>query len=181
MANKGAAAQDGFTLLETICALAIIGLVSAGPVPGISFGASRPAFEYSAAENPGPLQQEPAIPFGTSRTAFESYAVKIAALIKQDRQTAIERGVMTATLIDPASRRIASGVSGASVILPRDVVLSAVLARNCRGAPADQSIRFFPSGLSCGGTLFLGRLGLSLQIRVNWLTGGVEIVPGDAA
>lgn len=155
MANKGAAAQDGFTLLETICALAIIGLVSAVLVP--------------------------AIPFGTSRTAFESYAVKIAALIKQDRQTAIERGVMTATLIDPASRRIASGVSGASVILPRDVVLSAVLARNCRGAPADQSIRFFPSGLSCGGTLFLGRLGLSLQIRVNWLTGGVEIVPGDAA
>lgn len=148
-------AQDGFTLLETVCALAIIGLVSAVLLP--------------------------AIPRGTSRTAFEAYAVKVAALIKQDRQYALERGASTATLVDTASRTIASGSSSASVVLPDDVALNAVLARTCAGAPADQTIRFFPSGLSCGGTLILSRLGFSLQIRVNWLTGGVEIVPGDAA
>jgi len=142
-------------LLETVCALAIIGLVSAVLVP--------------------------AIPRGTSRTGFESIAVKIAALIKQDRQFALERGVMTATLVDLASRTVASGATGASVVLPADVAFSAILARNCRGAPSDQSIRFFPSGLSCGGSLIMSRLGFTLQIRVNWLTGGVEIVPGDAA
>ena len=148
-------AQDGFTLLETVCALAIIGLVSA--------------------------VMAPAMPRGTSRTAFESYAVKVAALIKQDRQYALDRGVPTATLVDAARRTIASGSSAASVVLPGDVALNAVLARTCAGAPVDQSIRFFPSGLSCGGTLILSRLGFSLQIRVDWLTGGVEIIPGNAA
>ncbi|MEI2736758.1 MAG: prepilin-type N-terminal cleavage/methylation domain-containing protein [Rhodoblastus sp.] len=147
--------QDGFTLLETVCALAIVGLVAAVLTP--------------------------AIPRGTSRTAFESYAVRIAALLKQDRQVAVERGVATATLINSASHTILSGTTGARVILPADVAFSSVLARTCRGAPGDQSIRFFPSGLSCGGSLILSRLGFTLQIRVNWLTGGVEIVPGDAA
>jgi len=155
MANDRTRAEAGFTMLETVCALAIIGLVSAVLVP--------------------------AIPFGTSRTTFESYAVKIATLIKQDRQSAIQRGASTATLIDPASSRISSGSTGASIVLPRDIAFSAVLARTCDGAPAGKSIRFFPSGLSCGGTLLLSRLGLSLQIRVNWLTGGVEIVSGDSA
>jgi len=154
-ASDGTFGQDGFTLLETVCALAIIGLVAAVLTP--------------------------AIPRGTSRTAFESYAIKIAALIKQERQIAIERGVATATLINSASHTILSGTTGARVMLPGDVAFSAILARTCRGAPADQSIQFFPSGLSCGGSLILSRLGFTLQIRVNWLTGGVEIVPGDAA
>lgn len=154
-ANDRTLRQNGFTLLETVCALAIIGLVAAVLTP--------------------------AIPRGTSRTAFEAYAIKIAALIKQDRQAAIERGVATATLIDSASHAILSGTTGARVMLPGDVALNAVLARACRGAPGDQSIRFFPSGLSCGGTLVLSRLGFTLLVRVNWLTGGVEIVPGEAA
>lgn len=148
-------ASGGFTLLETVCALAIIGLVAAVLTP--------------------------AIPRGTSRTAFESYAVKVAALLRQDRQVAVERGVATATLLDPAGHAVVSGSTGARVELPADVGFNAVLARSCRGAPAGNTILFFPSGLSCGGSLILSRLGFSLQIRVNWLTGGVEIVPGDAA
>lgn len=153
--NDRALGQSGFTLLETVCALAIIGLVAAVLTP--------------------------AIPRGTSRTAFEAYAIKVAALLKQDRQIAIERGVETATLVNSARHAVLSGSTGASVLLPADVAFSAVLARTCRGAPGDQSIRFFPSGLSCGGSLILSRLGFALQIRVNWLTGGVEIVSGDAA
>lgn len=149
------ARTGGFTLLETVCALAIIGLVAAVLTP--------------------------AIPRGTSRTAFESLAVKVAALIKQDRQYALERGAPTATLLDPARHAVVSGATGARIVLPGDVAFNAIVARSCRGAPSDLSIRFFPSGLSCGGSIMLSRLGLSLQIRVNWLTGGVEIVPGNAA
>jgi general secretion pathway protein H len=42
------------------------------------------------------------------------------------------------------------------------------------------AIQFLPSGMSCGGTIFLSRLGTTLEIRVAWLTGAVEIVPSDA-
>jgi len=38
-----------------------------------------------------------------------------------------------------------------------------------------------PSGMSCGGVITLSRLGMIYQIRVNWLTGGVDIVAGSRA
>ena len=36
---------------------------------------------------------------------------------------------------------------------------------------------FFSTGMSCGGVITLSRLGSGYEVRVNWLTGGVEIVP----
>ena len=33
------------------------------------------------------------------------------------------------------------------------------------------TIRFFASGMSCGGAIALTRLGVGYEIRVNWLTG----------
>lgn len=151
----GEAAAAGFTLLEIVCALAILGLVASVLLP--------------------------AIPRGTSRTAFESYAVKAAAILKQDRTLAMRQGAPVRTLVDPDRRTIASGATGASVVFPADVAFSAVLAQTCRGRREGRAIEFFPSGLSCGGAVILSRLGFQLQIRVNWLTGGVEIVSADAA
>ncbi len=34
--------------------------------------------------------------------------------------------------------------------------------------------------MSCGGTIFLSRPGTTLEVRITWLTGGVEIVPSNA-
>jgi general secretion pathway protein H len=51
-----------------------------------------------------------------------------------------------------------------------------VLADQCAGRIAGNQIDFFPSGMSCGGTLFFSRLGTIYEVRVTWLTGGVEIV-----
>jgi general secretion pathway protein H len=31
--------------------------------------------------------------------------------------------------------------------------------------------------MSCGGTIAMARPGMGYEVRVNWLTGGVEIVP----
>ena len=42
---------------------------------------------------------------------------------------------------------------------------------------AHSVIDFFPSGMSCGGVLALARPGMGFEVRVNWLTGGVDIVP----
>jgi general secretion pathway protein H len=63
------------------------------------------------------------------------------------------------------------------VVLPRDVGFDAVLATRCNQRAAGRTIDFFPSGMSCGGTIALSRPGGGFQVRVNWLTGGVEIVP----
>ena len=146
--------ESGFTLLETICVLAIIAMLVAIALP--------------------------AFPRGTSRTMLEAYAVETAALLKADRNAAIRRGVAVATNLSSISRTIRSGASGRSVQLPQDVGFNAILASQCDRRAAGMAIQFLPSGMSCGGTIFLSRLGTTLEVRVTWLTGGVEIVPSNA-
>ena len=40
---------------------------------------------------------------------------------------------------------------------------------------------FFANGTSCGGTIALTRFDTGYEIRVNWLTGRIEIVPHDTS
>ncbi len=54
--------------------------------------------------------------------------------------------------------------------------MDALLASTCAAKSAGRSIKFFASGMSCGGVVALTRPGISFEVRVNWLTGGVEIV-----
>ncbi len=56
--------------------------------------------------------------------------------------------------------------------MPDDVAFDAALAARCNQRPAGATIRFFASGMSCGGAIALTRLGVGYEIRVNWLTGG---------
>jgi general secretion pathway protein H len=141
----------GFALIEILCVLAIIGMLAAIILP--------------------------AIPRATSRAKLESYAVQTAALLKADRNTALRRQIQVTTLIDATARSIRSGVTGRVIRLPNDVSLEAILASRCADRNAGRSIDFFPSGMSCGGTIALARPGMGYQVRVNWLTGGVDIVP----
>jgi general secretion pathway protein H len=143
--------EQGFALIEILCVLAIIGMLAAIILP--------------------------AIPRATSRARLESYAVETAALLKADRNSALRRQIQVATLIDAPQRSIRSGVTGRIIRLPGDVSLDAILASRCADRNAGRSIDFFPSGMSCGGTIALSRPGMGFEVRVNWLTGGVEIVP----
>jgi general secretion pathway protein H len=143
--------ESGFALIEILCVLAIIGLLAAIILP--------------------------AVPRSTSRAKLESYAVETAAVLKADRSAALRRQIQVATRVDAASRSIRSGVTGRVVKLPADVTLDAALAARCADRIAGRSIDFFPSGMSCGGTIALTRPGAGFEVRVNWLTGGVEIVP----
>ncbi|MFZ0497379.1 MAG: prepilin-type N-terminal cleavage/methylation domain-containing protein [Methylocella sp.] len=146
--------ESGFTLLETICVLAIIAMLVAIALP--------------------------AFPRGTSRPMLEAYAVETAALLKADRDAAIRRGVAVATGLSSISRTIRSGATGRLLQLPQDVGFNAILASQCGQQAAAATIQFLPSGMSCGGTIYLSRLGTTLEVRVTWLTGGVEIVPSNA-
>jgi len=141
----------GFVLIEIVCVLAIIGLLAAIILP--------------------------AIPRTTTRARLESYAVEMAALLKADRNTALRRQIRVATQVDAEARAIRSGVTGRIVRMPNDVTMQAMLASRCADRAVGRSIEFFPSGMSCGGVIALARPGMGYEVRVNWLTGGVEIVP----
>src|SRR5271166_3165875 len=145
----------GFTLIEVVCVLAIIALIAALVLP--------------------------AIPRATSRARLESYALEAAALLTADRNAAIRRRTEIATALDANARAIRSGAGAGRILLPRDVAFDALLAQTCNGRNAGATIDFFPSGRSCGGTIELRRGNVGYQVRVNWLTGGAEVVSLDAA
>ena len=145
--------EAGFTLLEVVCVLAIVALLAALILP--------------------------AIPRGTSRARLEAYAVEAAAILTADRSVAIRRHIQVATSLDATARTIRSGASARILELPADVAFDALLAKQCGGRAAGATIDFFPAGTSCGGTIGLARLGVGFQVRVNWLTGGIEVVSLD--
>ena len=142
--------EAGFTLIEVVCVLAIVALLAALVLP--------------------------AIPRATSQERLAGYAVEVAALLKGDRNAAIRSHAPVATTLDADRREVRSGGSDAVVEIPADVTFAALLAQRCSGRPTGSTIDFFPGGESCGGTIAISRNGVGYQIRVNWLTGGVEIV-----
>jgi general secretion pathway protein H len=122
----------------------------------------------------------PAIPRGTSRSRLEAYAIEIATLLRADRDAAIWRRKPVATEISAMTRSVRSGATGHVVRMPDDVHFEAMLAARCNQRVAGTTIDFFGSGMSCGGTIRLTRQEVGYDIRVNWLTGGVEVVPANA-
>src|ERR1700743_2489423 len=143
-------AERGFTLLEMVCVLAIIALLRAVMLP--------------------------LIPHQTSRSRLQAYALQAAALLKADRNAAIRRQVSVATVVDAEARAIRSGSSQAVIRVPQDVHFDALPPQTCRERPALSTISFFANGTSCGGAIALTRLDAGYEVRVNWLTGRIEIV-----
>jgi general secretion pathway protein H len=119
----------------------------------------------------------PHVSRATSRPRLEGYAVETASLLKADRTAAMRRRVPIATQVDASERYLRSGSTGRVLRVPDDVTFSATLPIRCNDRPAFSTISFFATGMSCGGTIVLSRLGAVYEIRVNWLTGGIEIVP----
>jgi len=144
----------GFTLIEMVCVMAILGLIVAILLPRI--------------------------PHETTPARLQAYGVQLATLLKQDRNAAIRRRTEVSTAVDAAARSVRSGATGQSLQLPADVVFSALLPEHCAGRRAFSTISFFASGMSCGGVLALAREGNRIEIHINWLTGGIELVPGQA-
>jgi general secretion pathway protein H len=121
----------------------------------------------------------PALPRGTSRARLESFAIETAAMLMADRNAAIRNRVQIVTEVDAPQRTVRSGATGRTIRVPDDVVFDAMLAARCNQRPAGPTIRFFSSGMSCGGAIALTRLGVGYEVRVNWLTGGIEVVPSE--
>src|SRR5271165_6137571 len=95
--------EAGFTLIETVCLLAIVALLAALVLP--------------------------AFPRATSQTRLAGYAVEVAALLKGDRNAAIRNHAMVATSLNADRRTVRSGASATVVEIPQDVIFSALLAQ----------------------------------------------------
>ena len=150
-AGKARRSEEGFTILEMVCVIAIMAILASLALPRL--------------------------PHATSRVRLESYAFEMAALLKTDRAAALRRHHPVATIVDAKARLVRSGATGRSIQLPYDITLDALLAAYCDGYSANSRIAFFPTGMSCGGLITLRRPGNGYEIRVNWLTGGIEVVP----
>ena len=142
-------AEDGFTLLEMVCVIAIVAMLAAVLMPNLSRGTSRPR--------------------------LEAYAVETAALLKSDRTAAMVGRTSVATRVNARERVLRSTASGRTLQMPDDVDVTAMLPVRCNDRPAGSTITFFATGMSCGGTIVLSRLDAAYEIRVNWLTGGIDI------
>jgi general secretion pathway protein H len=148
-------AQRGFTLLEMVCVLAIIAMLAAVLLPFI--------------------------PRQTSRSRLQAYALQTATLLKADRNAAIRHQEEVATLVDAGTRLIRSGATTEMIRIPDDVRFEALLPQTCRHHAALSTISFFANGMSCGGAIALTRLDTGYEVRVNWLTGRIEIVSRSTA
>jgi general secretion pathway protein H len=147
------AGEAGFTLIEMVAVLAIVAMLAGLVLPGW--------------------------PHGTTRPQLEAYALQVAALLKADRAAALRERSRVDTVLSPATHEVISGAGGRAVRLPDDVAFDALVGETCGGRRNGSTIGFLPSGMSCGGSIALARPGAAVHVRVNWLTGGVEIVAAD--
>jgi len=77
--------EEGFTLLEMVCVVALVATVAAVLLPYL--------------------------PRNTSRARLQAYALEAATLLKSDREAAVRRGADVSTLVDASSRAIRSGAT----------------------------------------------------------------------
>lgn len=112
----------------------------------------------------------------TSRIGLEQLAMRTAALMQADRYAAIRRHETVATTADVRARVIRSGSSGRDIRTPEDIDVRATVTGDCQARAGVARFEFYPDGRACGGTLAFVGAGAGFETRVNWLTGGVEVV-----
>ena len=107
-------------------------------------------------------------------------ATAVAASAVATRQAALASAGAVSSAVNARGRTVRSGSSPVMVRVPDDVVFDALLPQRCNGRPALSTISFLANGMSCGGAIRLTHAGRGFEIRVNWLTGDVDIVAQNA-
>jgi general secretion pathway protein H len=148
----GAGRAGGFTLLELIVVLAIIGLVLA-LIPGFMLR-SQPGLDVEVA------------------------ARALADGLRQTRSQAMVGNREQVFSLDVEQRLFRAGRGQPLKQLDRQVELHLLTtAGELTGAELGQ-IRFFPDGSSTGGAIDLAQGEQRSRVSVDWLTGQVEIAHG---
>jgi general secretion pathway protein H len=110
----------------------------------------------------------------TAGAQIAAAALDITTLLRRDRTAASLQGRPSGTRFD-LSRRLVTDATGRSVEIPRDASLEVMTAPQCADGQQRFLITFAPDGSSCGGVLTLREGSLAFRIRVNWLSGMIDV------
>ncbi|OCP25178.1 MULTISPECIES: prepilin-type N-terminal cleavage/methylation domain-containing protein [unclassified Ensifer] len=146
--SNDAECDSGFALLEILAALAIVALVAAMSLPHLSQANRALALRVRSAE--------------------------ITALLRHDRNTAIEQGRPVLSAVDPQRRTVVSGASGRKVVLP-DGTAMWIESSGRRQAAGYRGFVFQADGRALGGVLSIEGTNVAYRIAVNPLTSGVTL------
>jgi general secretion pathway protein H len=141
--------QRGFTLLELLVVLAIIGLVLAF-VPGFMLR-GQPDFDVDVA------------------------ARAVADSLRQARSEALLENREQLFALDVEERLFRTASMRAPVQMDRGIELTFQTARSELLSESIGQIRFFPDGSSTGGRIGLSLDGRHAEVTVDWLTGLVSV------
>ena len=143
------AAQAGFTLIEMLVTLAILGGLASGAAVAL-----RPVRERSLIARSG---------------------ATLADMVARAHAAAIREGRPVLLRFDQEQRSVAIDGTGIRTRLDPSVTLTLTTAREA-GAGTEQGIVFLPDGTGSGGRLQLTLTGAGTAtrtLRVSWLTGAV--------
>jgi general secretion pathway protein H len=117
---------------------------------------------------------------GTSKAQQAAVALDIATLLRVDRSLASGKGVSMATRFDLA-RRTVTGATGRRIDVPGDLAMTVTTGAACMQGTQRFAISFAPDGTSCGGVVALSKGTEAHAIRINWLSGAIDVVNGPRA
>jgi len=138
----------GFTLLEMLVVLAILGLVVALALP--------------------PLRRPP------DNLRLEAATRNLASALRFSRAQAIARNAdVVLTIL--ADRGVFESSTGSVIQLDQEISVEMIFAAPERRGGAGGAIRFFPDGSSSGGDIVLTLDKRRARISVNWLTGQARL------
>lgn len=144
---------DGYLLLELVAALVLAGLLITMAFPALTHGTNRPRFH--------------ALSIGT------------ATLLRNARTDAIARGSEARAEFDRRRRTIQSRKQ--VVAIPADVEVELLAGSRCETNGGRIQIVFRPDGSNCGGVFRFAHGDHITRVRLNWLTGHIEILQGSGS
>lgn len=136
----------GFTLLEMMVSVAILSLVLS----------TVPTFYVRLLPN----------------YALRQFANDVANDSRRAVQNARRTGVSSQLLIDTNQQQLSVG--GQTLQIP-DGVSVELLADEAFGGFSDQKVSFFATGMTSGGVLLLSNENLSVSVKLDWVSGAIEV------
>jgi general secretion pathway protein H len=150
MPRLGIRSPRGTTLLELLITLSILALVAAVTMPALAGAVDRERFKATARE--------------------------LVAALKEARLAALQRGGDAVLRLDVEERTYAIANAPAKALqAPAGTELTLVTATTERFGESSGNIRFFSDGSSTGGAVTLTFAGRKRLVRVDWLTGRIQV------